>query len=111
MSLVTDTKAMIDGGPDKETVLYAPYQGIPRNITALIDRNPLEIDFALEGGAAKSVRQVTLVNSATDGVAVPQLGKDEMHFKDSLCDVKDSIFKVTELVSQDPGMIVLQVTR
>lgn len=97
---------------DYEAIRYCPYKGLPRPINVLIERNPPELEFALDGTTQKSIRRVHMVRHNIHGVTRPQYGQDTVMLKNNRWDDVETIFTVQNEVHQDdPGMIVLDVVK
>ena len=107
--LKLDAEFMILNGMEPaEQVWYVPHHGIPRHIWATVTRQPAVEDFA--GGAEVPMTEYTvfIVNDATKGAASIQDGKDQIHMKDKLEDLTDTVFRVVSHVS-DHGAHTIRV--
>ena len=104
------TSVFLDKNHFSEVVVYRPKGGKPRSIRAQVDRQPF--DAAAGGGNFNSaVFTVSVKNDATTGVYLAELNRDNdtLEMPERTSDRKDSIFKITRLIDQDPGMLTLEV--
>jgi len=92
-----------------ETVSYTPRGGVARNITAVVDREPIQPLPESPQGLRPNVI-VWVDNDATTGIDVTTLdtGGDTMSFPKRIGDTA-STWSILKLVSQDNGMLQLEV--
>lgn len=55
-------------GMDGETIIYIPKNGLPREITAIVDRNPPEILQQIEGGVSPRL-VIQVLNDEKTGIS------------------------------------------
>ena len=96
-----------------EDVIYTPRDGRPRTITAVVDRNPPSAIPEVVGAAGGGLAQRFVISVANDeltGIAPDRLdtGGDAVHIAPRIGEALEE-FRIAGIVSQDPGMIQLEV--
>lgn len=114
MSLTTDMNAILAqelamGGA--ETITYRPYGGTPRAITAMVNRSEPGSEF-VGGSEASSLRYVvTVSDDPVLGIDHPHEGRDLMEIAVRRPHPESNVFRLTRILSQDPGAYTLEVVK
>lgn len=114
MSFVDDMLAMVreqlrlGAG---ETITYYPYQGTPRVIPAVVDRQAPEPEFVGGGEVPAQRYRVFVAQSATDGLTDPNEGFDTLDIKVQPGDLQPATFRLTRVLTREAGAFSLEVVR
>jgi len=92
-----------------ETVTYVPYGGDVREITAIVDREPLAPVPGIDSGHSDMLT-VTVANSSVSGISSDEIdtGKDKISLPVRYGEAAVQK-RLPKIISQDAGMLILEV--
>jgi len=102
-----DALAIITGGGFEETAMYKPYQGTPRLINVLVNRNPPSKLSETNSNMAADI-QVDIANDATAGTAAINLHKDKITLSERYGGTAKD-YTLTKIIYQDEGSWLVEV--
>lgn len=112
IDFVEDVRTIINSGPFSEVVRYCPHKGKPREIWAIIDRNPVELEPALGANIPRQRFTAEVIRAELDGITNPYYGFDLLEIFVSPSDRTRTPMKIAEAVeSNDPGRLVFTIIR
>lgn len=99
----------LDAGDFAETVLYKPASGRPRNILAIVDRNP-PTDIKEMQRSVAELLTIEVINDNTDGIAIGELkvGHDQIRLAVKTGDTPRDV-TITRVISHDVGALRLEL--
>lgn len=103
-----DASVYFNGDEFGEPVIYTPSGGTPVTITGVIERNP-ERDMTASGAAFPLVFNLWIANHATLGVLTVTERLDKVAVPLRVNDVTTREFRVSQVLTQDPGVWQLEI--
>ena len=88
-----------------ESILYVPYGGALRYVTAIVEREPPSV-FDASGNAVFPKASIRVYNSTRSGIASSEvdIGKDEIEMYLKVGDTSVQRFSMLTLMAQDSGV-------